>query len=103
MLNQVFVTNKNALPHEDRYNGEDYVFPPGEAVLVPAEAAAHMFGYGLADKTDVLTRLGWAMKYDKDQKKYVEDTEGVGKLARFVFEEAVIKPKSLAEVAAELA
>jgi hypothetical protein len=94
MGNQVFVTNQNKEVHSDRYDSEEYVFPPGEAVLVPIEAAVHMLGYRLVDKTDTLVRLGWAMKYDPVAKTYVEDVVGVKRLAHFVFEEAVMTPKS---------
>ena len=90
----VFVTNENEFIHEDRYNGEDFVFPPGEPVLVPFDAAVHMFGYQLADQTDVLVRLGWAMMYDPVKKQMVENPDGVRKLANFVFEEATVQPRS---------
>src|ERR1700758_675691 len=42
----------------DRYDGEDFVFPVGEAVPVPMEAARHIFGYGEADKSRALRRQG---------------------------------------------
>jgi hypothetical protein len=93
-MDSVYVTNKNDFTHADRCDGIDYVFPPGERVLTPSAAATHMLGYNLLDKTDTLVRLGWAMKYDPKVKNYVEDTEGVQRLARFVFEEAVMTPKS---------
>ena len=94
MGTQVFVTNKNDETHVDRFNGEEYVFPPGEAVLIPVDAAIHLFGYGLKDKTDTLVRLGWANKLDPVKKIFVEDPTGVTKLAAFVFEEAVTRPAS---------
>jgi hypothetical protein len=106
MGNQIFVTNMNgvdpkgvidpkvAFTHEDRYDGEDFVFPPGERVLISAEAATHMFGRNLVDKTDTLLRLGWANKYDPKSKNMVEDKDGVKRLAAFVFEEAVMVAKS---------
>jgi hypothetical protein len=100
-LDQVFVTNKNAEPHSDRYDGEDFVFPPNEAVLVPIDAAQHMLGYLLEDKTDTLVRLGKAMRYDTETRRFVEDSEGVKWLARFVFEEPVVRPKSALERALE--
>jgi len=93
-FNQVFVTNRNDFPHEDGFDGERFVFPPGEQIMISIDAAEHMFGYRLADKTDVLLRLGWANKYDPVRKNYVEDPEGVRKLANFVFEEAEVRPKS---------
>jgi hypothetical protein len=94
-MSMFYVTNKNEDVHEDRYDGEDFVFPPGERVLLSEDAARHMFGKGLVDKTDTLLRLGWANKIDPVKKVYVENTEGVKRLANFVFEEAVMMPKSL--------
>ncbi|SRR6266404_7451588 len=102
-LNHVFVTNTNSFTHQDRYDGEDYVFPPNVPVMIPMDAAEHMFGYHppearkegeVADYTNVLVRLGWASKYDPAVKNFVEDPEGSRKLANFVFEEAVVQPKS---------
>ena len=94
---KVFVTNKNDFTHVDMFNGEEFVFPPGEAVLVPMDAAVHMFGFGLADKTATLVRLGWANKFDPVKKIFVEDPAGVSKLANFVPEEAVTLPASNAK------
>lgn len=94
---QIFVTNTNDFDHVDAYDGEEYVFPKGERVMIPEEAAVHFFGRGLKDKSDALVRLGWAMKYDTDKKQFVEDTQGVQKLARFIFDEAVMVSKSSLE------
>ena len=94
MGSQVFVTNRNKFHHTDRFNGEDYEFPAGKAVLIPVDAAIHMFGYGLKDKTDTLVRLGWAMKLDEEGKRFVDDPEGIRKLAGFVFDEAVTVQQS---------
>ena len=93
-MSSVYVTNKNDFLHQDRYDGEDYFFPPGETVLLPVDAAVHLFGYGLKDKTEVLVRLGWAMRYDTTAKNYVEDETGVQRLAGFVFEQAVLSRAS---------
>ena len=42
-----------------RFDGRDYHFPDGEAVIVPEEVVAHVFGYGLLEKTNAMHRLGW--------------------------------------------
>jgi hypothetical protein len=97
MGSQIFVTNTNKFDHIDSYDGEQYVFPEGERVLIPEDAAVHFFGRNLKDKSETLVRLGWAMKYDTTKKQFVEDTEGVQKLARFVFDEAVMVSKSSLE------
>lgn len=48
---QVRVTNRNNVWKViDRYGGIEYKFPPGETVTIPAEAAEHIFGYGLDEK-----------------------------------------------------
>ena len=48
---QVRVTNRNNIwKVVDRYGGQQYVFPPGESVLVAAEVAEHIFGYGLDER-----------------------------------------------------
>jgi hypothetical protein len=97
MSSQIFVTNTNDFDHEDAFDGESYVFPQGERVLIPFDAAVHMFGHNLMDKTETLVRLGWAMKYDPASKRFIEDKDGVRKLAKFVFDEAVMVSKSSLE------
>lgn len=92
-FDQLFVTNKNDFTHEDAYDGEVFSFPPGVQVMIPVDAAVHMFAYDQKDKSDALLRLGWANKYDPAIKNYVEDPEGVRKLANFVFEEAEVRPR----------
>ena len=96
-MGSVFVTNQNDFRHSDRFDGEDFIFPSREKVLIPVDAAIHMFGYQQADKSETLVRLGWAMKYDATAKTFVEDAEGVRKLANFVFEEAVMVSRSSLE------
>lgn len=86
----IFVTNNNEFHHEDAFDGEHFSFPPKEKVQVPVEAAAHMFGFGLEDKTDTLVRLGWASRYDEKLKRTVEDPNGARKLSKFVFTQAVM-------------
>jgi hypothetical protein len=69
----IFVTNNNEFFHADKFDGQEYIWEPGEKHLIDEDAAAHMFGYGRADKTENLIRLGWQRE------------EGVMKLANFVF------------------
>lgn len=45
---------------KDRYDGQDYEFPFNEKVLISEEAARHIFGWGLKDRTEALVRQGWA-------------------------------------------
>jgi hypothetical protein len=97
MGSEIFVTNTNDFDHIDAYDGQEYVFPQGERVMIPEEAAMHFFGRGLKDKSEQLVRLGWAMKYDPVKKQFIEDQEGVKKLARFVFDEVVMVSKSSLE------
>jgi hypothetical protein len=95
MGRMLFVTNTNDFPHEDAYDGESYTFLPGEKVAISEEVATHCFGWNLLDKTNTLQRLGWATRYDSAKKTLVDDEEGILKLARFVFSEAVLVEKPL--------
>jgi hypothetical protein len=81
----IFVTNTNDFVHVDRYDGVDYQFEPNVAVPIDEGAAAHLFGYGNANKNDTLTRLGWTFKYDEEEGKIVATNDGVDKLKRFIF------------------
>jgi len=53
------VTNGNEFNFAGRFDGVDFSFPAGKTTALPEDAAKHIFGVGLADKTDVLVRHGW--------------------------------------------
>lgn len=42
-----------------RYDGRDYEFRPDVTEVVSVEAARHIFGFGMEDKTRAFLRLGW--------------------------------------------
>jgi len=56
----IFVRNNSGSDFQDRYDGIDHVFPDGKLVECSIEAARHIFGYGVEDKTQHMIRLGWA-------------------------------------------
>lgn len=85
----IFVRNTNDFDHTDHYNGMEFDFPKGERVLVPVEAAMHMFGFNKVDKTDNLSRLGWAN---------LPNDEGAKKLAKFIFTQAVMIEQPVEEI-----
>lgn len=92
-MGMIFVTNHNPDTHTDAYDGVEYVFPPGERVMIDTDAATHMLGYNLRDKTETLIRVGKAIKYDPVTKAYADDPEGVRWLANFMIEKAVMVPE----------
>lgn len=101
MSREVFVTNTNPKVYCDRYDGEEYVFPPNQAVAIPTDAAVHFFGYGRKDKTETLHRLGLSFRASPDGKGFQDDPDGVKWLAKFLFEEAVLQPASALKAALE--
>ena len=56
----VYVVNNGKTPFKDRFDGEDIVFPPGEAVDITIPAATLIFGFGEESKDRAIRRLGWA-------------------------------------------
>ena len=56
----VTVHNGSGLEHNDMFNGTAYTFPVNGTVSIPAEAAMHIFGMGLKNRMNQITRLGWA-------------------------------------------
>lgn len=88
----LLIRNKNSFEHRDRFNGQEYVFPTGETVQVPEDAANHFFGYGDGNKIPYMTRAGW-MRHsgDFDRAKQI--------LNNFVFQqsETIIRPIALIE------
>ena len=56
----VKVMNMSGAPHRDRYDGRDYEFPADGTVIIPADAAVHIFGMGLSDRSRQIVRLNWA-------------------------------------------
>lgn len=91
-MDQVFVTNKNAFLHADRYNGQDYVFPPGEKVAIPLDVAEFFFGFNRVDKTEALVRQGWANLIPGQEEDW-----GVKILRNFVFTKAVMVEEPVAD------
>jgi hypothetical protein len=102
-MGSIYVLNLNTQDHEDRYDGVDYQFPAKPphgspiAVLIPKEAATHMFGWNLKDKTDVLVRLGKATEYDPKSKNFVQVKGAIQWLANFVFDEVAQVQQSTLE------
>ena len=90
MSEMLFCVNTNNFFHEDSFDGHRYAFPPGEKVMVPMDAARHMFGVGEADKTPVMHRNGWAFRYNPETKSFDEDKDAVQKLKNFHFTKAKI-------------
>lgn len=63
----VKVTNRNNVwIIRDRFGGIDYEFPPGESRDIPAEAAEHIFGWGLTSqgRWQKFLRMGLANRKD---------------------------------------
>lgn len=42
-----------------RFHGDTYEWRPGEELKMTEDAARHIFGYGLTDKTTAFQRTGW--------------------------------------------
>lgn len=79
-MSEVAVTNTSGEVFEDGYSGERYVFEPGKKLVIPHEAAVHIFGHRLPDKEDTLARLGW-IETHKDL------PDGLARLAKFKIED----------------
>jgi hypothetical protein len=72
------VTNNGAVPFSSKFNGQEYTFSPNQKCTISADVARHIFGVGLNDKTEVLTRHGW-MSHSSDM------TNAMAKLDAFSF------------------
>jgi len=44
------LNRNNTTEFRDKFASVEYRFPPGESVMIPTEAAEHIFGYGLDQK-----------------------------------------------------
>jgi hypothetical protein len=80
---QIRVINRNPFPLVDRYDNVAYVFEPEVAKTVPADVAAHIFGY-TPDATEedlfrhVTRRFGWntpAMMADEHARLYFDNLD----------------------------
>lgn len=61
-IERVRVTNRNTFQISDMYDGVPYEFPPGATVVIPPEAAAHIFGWpgeGNEMAQHMARRFGW--------------------------------------------
>lgn len=72
------VTNNATTDFKDRFNGTDYVFPAGKAVMLGEDAARHIFGFGEADKTATLIRQGWLLREN-------DRAQAMDRLGQFAF------------------
>jgi hypothetical protein len=75
------VTNRSDIDLHDRFNGVDVSFLQGQSTIVANEVARHIFGFGDADKTGCLARLGW-MRSNQDREA------AMARLAKFTFSDA---------------
>lgn len=91
LSNYVRVTNSHRETVTARFAGEQYEFKPGRPEDVHVDAARHIFGFGLEDKSSVLARLGLARSSDEVQ-------EGVKFLAGIKFEPVPIVPAEISDV-----
>lgn len=66
-----------------RFGGSDYEFPVGKDTPCDEAVAAHVFGYGVPDKSEALLRLGWILP---GQSK----TDAEKRLAKVVFKRAQV-------------
>jgi hypothetical protein len=55
---EIKVINHNDFPLYGRYNGETYEFLPEKPTFLSGDAARHIFGFGVEDKTQALNMLG---------------------------------------------
>lgn len=84
-MSTIWVTNKGTDYFSDYFHGFKYEFHPGQPVALPIEAAQHIFGYGVEDKTPHLIRIGWL--------KYSNEVEAaIAKLHSFMFTTAKPEP-----------
>ena len=72
----VRVVNNTGKAIKARYDGKDYLFSPGEPTDVHQVAAAHIFGFGLDDKTNAFHRLGW-LSATSDYEAALEKLNGI--------------------------
>lgn len=98
MSEMLFCVNTNKFHHEDSFDGHVYSFPPGEKVMVPREAAEHMFGVGGTDFTAVMHRKGWAFKYNPETRQFEEDKDGITKLKNFKWTKAKLIEQTVEQV-----
>jgi hypothetical protein len=87
------VYNGSGQPHFDRWNGMDFSFPPDSTVVIPAEAATHIFGMGLTDRYRQIVRLGWAPTS-------AEMAQAIKRLDSFLFEDADVEEDAPEEIIA---
>lgn len=74
------VTNHSAETLVAAFHGDEYVWEPGEKLNMSEDAARHVFGFGLSDKSSAFHRLGWLNTKPDGQMK-----DALNKLKLFQF------------------
>jgi hypothetical protein len=65
MATRVQITNTTDKKIVGMWDGVEYVFKPGEPLVVDQFIAAHVFGFGAKDKSRALMNLGWLRSSDE--------------------------------------
>lgn len=81
----IHVKNNGNTEFSSPYGGRKYHFPPGEIVGIDLPVAKHIFGFGLANKDEVLARHGWMLHGGQRE-------EAMAKLNGFSFEIPEVVP-----------
>lgn len=55
----LITVNNSGDAFKAKYDGISYEFPTGGSATIPLDAARHIFGFGLPDKSEVLSKHGW--------------------------------------------
>ena len=61
------VVNRTESKIRGRFDGKDYEFKVNDPTDVHQSVAAHIFGFGVEDKTNAFHRLGWLVKGDYEE------------------------------------
>ena len=61
------VVNRTESKIRGRFDGKDYEFKVNDPTDVHQSVAAHIFGFGVEDKTNAFHRLGWLSRGDYEE------------------------------------
>lgn len=53
------VKNNGTEPFSAKFDGQTYLFESNKPLTITVEAAQHIFGLGVPDKSEVMSRHGW--------------------------------------------
>lgn len=74
-IQRVRVTNGNSFAIDDRFDGVPYEFPAGQTVIIPPDAAQHIFGFP-GEEADMMVHMARRFGWNRPEHYHPDESKG---------------------------